>query len=51
MASQMITVPSFATDAARMGWLHFSGPGCPALSVTPGRASAPQAKHRMGRRP
>lgn len=49
MASEMITVPSFATDAD--GVEHFFGTRLSGVSVTPGRASAPQAKHRDGAAP
>ena len=44
MASEVITVPSFATGAD--GVEHFFGTRLSALSVTPGRASAPGAPRR-----
>lgn len=44
MASEVITVPSFATSAD--GVEHFFGTRLSVLPVTPGRASAPRSRHR-----
>ena len=44
MASEVITVPSFATSVD--GVEHFFGTRSSDFSVTPGRASAPRSRHR-----
>lgn len=44
MASEVITVPSFATNAD--GVEHFFGTRLSTVSVTPGRSSAPRSRHR-----